>query len=92
MYKKIWNEANNDELKYENTIVRTIIESLQLNNYPSITLFAKRKLGCLDDVAMLTDIKRNWQCFKLFIFVLKYDFIALCYHVNVRLIKLGYTF
>ena len=45
-------EANNDVMKYQNTIETTTIESLQLNNYPGITLFVKRKFQCLGDVAM----------------------------------------
>lgn len=44
-------EANNDVMKYQNTIETTTIESLQLNNYPGITLYVKRKFLCLYDVA-----------------------------------------
>ena len=50
--KRHKNEANNDVMKHQNTIETTTIESLQLNNYPGITLFVKRKFQCLGDVAM----------------------------------------
>ena len=49
MYK---NETNNDALK-RNAVVQAIIGSLQLNNYPGITLFVNRKVLYLYDVATL---------------------------------------
>ena len=46
------NETNNDVLK-QNAVVQAIIGSLQLNNYPGITLFVNRKVLYLYDVAKL---------------------------------------
>ena len=57
MYK---NETNNDVLK-PTDVVQATIGSLQLNNYPGITLFVNRKVLYLYDVATLQIVSNEGE-------------------------------